>query len=128
MELTGITVQNRDFFKHLAPIELLKRAGTFGYYGIGAAEGKRPELVGTGTILFCIRKDSLQESYATIEWIYVREDLRRQGIGLALLSKMESGIASKGPESICRYRTGKEGGKATQKSRIPLRIHGSSFL
>ena len=101
MELTGITAQNRDFFKHLAPIELLKRAGTFGYYGIGAAEGERPELVGAGTVLFCIRKDSLQESYATIEWIYVREDLRRQGIGLALLSKMESGIASKGPESIC---------------------------
>ena len=101
MEFTGITKQNRQFFTHLAPADLLKKTGTFGYFGIGAAEGERPKLKGCGVILFRIRKDSTQECYATIEWIYVRKDLRRQGIGSALLSEMERGIAEQGPESLC---------------------------
>ena len=63
LEFTGITKKNRIFFTHLAPKELLQKAGTYDCFGIGAAQGIRPNLKGRAVLLFCFREDSDGERY-----------------------------------------------------------------
>jgi GNAT superfamily N-acetyltransferase len=100
MEYTGITGANRVFFSHIVPMELLEKAGSFGFFGIGAAEGQRPQLKGAAALIFCIREDAQGVLYVTIEWLFVREDLRRQGIAAELLAELEKDIQSRNPESV----------------------------
>lgn len=81
MKLTRITAKNQGAFMHLLPDESIVTGQ--GRYSIGAVTGRKP----CGVVSF-----GLGDVTAEIDWLYVSEDARRQGIGRLLLDGVRNAI------------------------------------
>lgn len=81
MRLTRITAKNQRAFMHLLPDESIVTEQ--GRYSIGVVKDNKP----CGVVSF-----GLGAVVADIEWLYVSEDSRRQGVGRLLLDGVRGAI------------------------------------
>ena len=84
LTLTKLSASNIKSFSDLIPEDIAERISLPGVYGIGIlTAGDRGRLFPMGILLY---STNLQfESYITIEWLFVRESLRRRGYGQKLM-------------------------------------------
>lgn len=89
-----------DHFSGKIPAEVIRNAGVDGYYTIGAIDEAKNLL---GVAQFCVGTGEKGHTEAGLCYIYVEGEVRKRGVGDALLSVVFSVLRKSGIERIFAF-------------------------
>lgn len=126
MQITKITYENMEAFRHMAPQQLWEpeEDGYFSVGGLWDVPG-REQAVAAGCLIFRVQYELIGERMchvAVLKWLFVEEAYRRNGLAAEMLDEWRRIVSEAGLEAAClRLRTDQD------DLRACLEKHGFVF-